>query len=97
MDLYQLCCVYDWLGYTSWLYMYTSKIQAIKDIHIIVAVMILVALDVLVILFYFLLAGLREELGAILIPNRENPSDSIGVSWYPWSKICNLNWSYYMI
>lgn len=60
---------------------YIKKMQAIKDVHIFVAVMILVVLDVVVIVFYLLLAGLLQELGAILIPNRENPSDSIEVSW----------------
>lgn len=72
--------VYNWSVYIYFTWLYATKIQAIKDIHIIVAVMILVAIDVLVILFYFLLAGLRQELGARLIPNRETPSDTIGVS-----------------
>lgn len=56
------------------------KLQAIRDVHLFVAVMVLVALDVAVIGFYLLLSGLRGELKAVLISNREKPSDTIGVS-----------------
>ena len=54
--------------------------QAIRDVHIFVAIMILVGLDIIIIGFYLLIGGLKGKLGVTLIPNRENPIELIGVS-----------------
>ena len=56
-------------------------IQAIKDVHLFVCVMILVALDIIIIGAYLLSSGLTGNLGAVLTYSRENPVDIVGVSW----------------
>ena len=49
--------------------------------HILVAVMILVGLDVVIIAFYLLILGVKGDLEAALIPSREKPMELIGVSY----------------
>ena len=55
--------------------------QAIKDVYLFVAVMILVTLDIIIIGLYLLSTGLTGHLGAILTSSRENPIDIVGVSY----------------
>ena len=54
--------------------------QTIRDSHIFIAVMVLVVIDLIITGLYLLIAGLKGELEATLIRNRENPTDFIGVS-----------------
>ena len=55
--------------------------QAIKDVHLFVSVMILVALDIIIIGVYLLSSGVTGNLGAVLTYSRENPIDIFGVCW----------------
>lgn len=48
--------------------------------HIFIAIMILVGMDTIIIGLYFLIGGVKGQVGVALIPNRENPVDLIGVS-----------------
>ena len=54
--------------------------QKLKDYHLALFVCALVAVDVVILFIYTLVEGLRGNLEPSMVPNTENPSDTIGVS-----------------
>ena len=56
------------------------SLQAVRDRHIFMAIMVLTMVDLVIIGLYLLIGGLRDQLGVTLIRNRENPNDLVEVS-----------------
>ena len=54
--------------------------QKPKDYHLALFVCALVAVDVVILLLFTLVEGLQGNLEPSMVPNTENPSDTIGVS-----------------
>ena len=54
--------------------------QKPKDSHLALFVCALVAVDVVILLLFTLVEGLQGNLEPSMVPNTENPSDTIGVS-----------------
>ena len=54
-------------------------LQKLKDWKLALAVVVFVLIDVITLLAYTIVEGLRGNLNAILIQNAENPSAEIGV------------------
>ena len=55
-------------------------VQALNDLHLALGVLTLVSMDVIILLVYAIMEGAQGNLTAVLVPNRENPSDIEGVS-----------------
>ena len=55
-------------------------IQSLKDLKLALAVAVLVLIDVLILMVYTVVEGLRGNLNAMFVQNEENPSAEIGVS-----------------
>ena len=55
--------------------------QQLKDWMLALAVLVLVIIDVVIILGYLVAEGIRDQLVVERVPNRENPQDTIGVSF----------------
>ena len=55
-------------------------LQRFRDWHLSMAVLCLLIADVLILGVYLLVEGVKGELTTRLIPNREHPKDTIGVS-----------------
>ena len=70
------CSVYEVFNYL----MCYFSLQAVRDRHIFMAIMVLTMVDLVIIGLYLLIGGLRDQLGVTLIRNRENPVDLVGVS-----------------
>ena len=51
-----------------------------KDLKLALGVALLVLVDILILLVYVIVEGLRGSLNAMLMENREDPSAEIGVS-----------------
>ena len=59
---------------------FPSSWQEFHDWHLALAVLLLAVIDVSILGLYMLVDGVRGQLGATRIVNRENPEDMIGVS-----------------
>jgi hypothetical protein len=57
-----------------------SYMQSLKDLKLALSVALLVLIDVLILLIYTIVEGLRGSLNATLMQNEEDPSAEIGVS-----------------
>ena len=53
--------------------------QVLKDWHLALGVLASVLIDVLILLIYTIVEGARGNLNAILVANREQPRDIVGV------------------
>ena len=54
--------------------------QNLKDLKLALCVAVLVLIDVLILLIYTIVEGLRGSLKAVLMQSEENPLSEIGVS-----------------
>ena len=55
-------------------------IQALKDGKLAFIVAIFVMIDIIILLIYIIVGGLRGDLKARLVLNQENPTSEMGVS-----------------
>ena len=61
-------------------------IQPLQDRYLALGVLVLVLVDVIILLVYTIVVGVRGNLTAIPVPNREYLMNVEGVSWY----MCSL-------
>ena len=68
------------------LHLYTMHIQPLQDRYLALGVLVLVLVDVVILLVYTTVEGVRGNLTAIPVLNRENLMNVEGVGWY----MCSL-------
>ena len=64
------------------LHLYNNITQNLKDLKLALGVAVLVLIDILILVVYTIVEGLRGSLKATLVQNEENSSSEIGVSSY---------------